>query len=148
MAGKALSTALKIHSDETTRGKFQQAVDQQHANAVRTSVALQKVVLLPRGDEQETRLTDFAKGQVDPQMQLMLIARDHFQAAEDDASKLGFFKAMRDVFLSVDDKTMKIMDMAMRERHHQEKLAVLREKLGSNEPTDAQLEADAAQTDA
>ena len=140
---KPVPTALKIVTDDDLRNKFQQSVDCQHTMAVRTSEKMRKMVLLPTESQRETRLSDFAKGEVDPLLQLVLIARDSFSAAEDDASRLGFFKAMKDVFLEADKKTMAVMDMAMKERHHQEKLNALREKAGLTEPTDAELEKEA-----
>ena len=70
-----------------------------------------------------------------------MIARDNFLAAEDPTSKLGFYKAMRDVFLNVDTKTMQVLEIAMKERHHREKLEALERKAGMAEPSDDEVDA-------
>lgn len=128
-------------TEEARRQKFEAAVQSQHNCAVRTAEAIRKVVLLPSPSEAMTLLSDFSKGEVDPQLQLVLIARDHFLEAEDSIGKLGFYKAMRDVFLSVDEKNMKVLDMAMRERHHREKLEAMVKKNGGDDPSDEEVDA-------
>ena len=128
-------------TEDIRRQKFEQAVTAQHTMAVRTAEALRKVVLLPTPHEAMTALADFKKGEVDPQMQLVLIARDHFLESEDSVGKLGFYKAMRDVFLNVDQKTMQVLDMAMKERHHREKMAMIEKKGNMAEPSDDEVNA-------
>lgn len=134
------SAVIARDTEEARRQKFEQAVTAQHTMAVRTAEALRKVVLLSSVNEAKTELADFAKGQVDPQMQLVLIARDNFLEAEDSIGKLGFYKAMRDVFQHVDAKTMQVLDMAMKERHHREKLEALLRKTGGDEHTDEEVD--------
>jgi hypothetical protein len=135
------SAVIVKDTEDERRAKFEQAVTAQHTMAVRTAEALRKVVLVSTPNEVMTKLEDFAKGQVDPQLQLVLIARDNFLEAEDSVGKLGFYKAMRDVFQHVDAKTMEVLDMAMKERHHREKMAMMEKKGNMNEPSDEEVDA-------
>jgi hypothetical protein len=136
-----MSKVLATTTEQARRQKFEDGVSSQQMLALRTAEALRKVVLLDNGSEKKTELAEFTKGQVDPQLQLVLIARDHFLEADDSVGKLGFFKAMRDVYLNVDQKTMAFLDMVMRERHHREKLEAFERKSGLAEPSDAEVDA-------
>ena len=137
----AKDNAIIKSTEHDRRRKFEQAVENQHMLAVRTAEEMKKLVLVGTKGSRMTELDDFAKGQVDPQLQLVLIARDNFLAAEDPTSKLGFYKAMRDVFLNVDTKTMQVLEIAMKERHHREKLEALERKAGMAEPSDDEVDA-------
>jgi len=119
---------------------LQKEINTQHRLALKTANAIRKVVLIPTAQEQQTELDDFHAGQIDPQMQLLLIARNEFVSAEDPTAKLGFYKAMRDVFQSMDTRTKEIMELAMRERHHKDKLELLARAKGVLEPTEAEIE--------
>lgn len=140
-------------TEEARRERFEQEVAAQHATAVRTAEALRKIVLFDSPDCKRTEIADFKKGQIDPQVQLALMARDEFLAAEDGNTRLGFFKATRDLFLNVDAKTLEVLKIAMGERHHREKLAAQERRDNLAEPTDAEIEEalkgqDAPQVDA
>lgn len=128
-------------TEDARRQKFEAAVQSQHMLAVRTSEALRKVVLFDTPGQKRTELAEFSKGEVDPQLQLVLMARDCFLEAEDTIGKLGFFKVTRDIFMNVDSKTMEVLDMAMKERHHREKMAMLEKKGNLNEPSDEEVDA-------
>ena len=131
-----------IKSTENERRlKFEQAVEAEHMLAVRTSEAMKKLVLVDTLKARKTELNDYAQGQVDPQLQLILIARDEFLAAEDAVGKLGFYRSMRDVMLSARENNLKWLTLAMQERHHREKIALMEQKLGSDEPSDAEVDA-------
>lgn len=132
---------IVVTREDSQRNRFEQAVEAQHTCAARTAEELRKVILLDgKNGQKRTEISDFSKGQVDPQLQLVLIARDEFLAAEDPNVKLGFFRAMRDGFIKVDEKTMQVLDVAMKERHHREKLELLAQKSGLTEPTDAEID--------
>ena len=109
-----------------TQERFLKAIDSQHLLAIRTAEAMRKMVLT--GPE-KTELSSFPAGQVDPQIQLVLIARDLMNDADDMNAKLAAFRSMRDVFLSVDSKVHEVLKMAMQEKHHQENLQVQRERI-------------------
>lgn len=135
------SSVIVKDTEDERRAKFEQAVTAQHTMAVRTAEALRKVVLFDTEGQARTNLSDFAKGQVDPQLQLVLMARDCFLEAEDTIGKLGFFKVTRDIFMNVDSKTMEVLDMAMKERHHREKMAMMEKKGNMSEPSDEEVDA-------
>lgn len=137
----AKSAVIARDTEEARRQKFEQEVTSQHMQACRTAAEIRKVVLFDTPGQKRTELADYSKGEVDPQLQLVLMARDCFLAAEDTIGKLGFFKTARDIFLNVDEKTMKILDMAMRERHHREKLEALLKKSGGDDPSDDEVNA-------
>lgn len=137
----AKSAVIVKDTEDERRAKFEQAVTAQHTMAVRTAEALRKVVLFDTEGQVRTNLSDFAKGQVDPQLQLVLMARDCFLEAEDTIGKLGFFKVTRDIFMNVDSKTMEVLDMAMKERHHREKMAMMEKKGNMSEPSDEEVDA-------
>lgn len=126
------------------RDRFTMAVSAQHGCAVKTADAIRRLVLFDYGDQKATELADIvkgAKGKIDPLLQLVLLARNDYRDAEDGQVRLGFFKAMKDLLVTADDKTMRILDMIMKERHHMQKLAVLDRKVnGDDEPEDAELE--------
>lgn len=125
---------------EENRLKFHQALNSQEATATRTLEALRKLILFDSQEGRKTDLADLPRGKYDPQLQLMLMARDEFLRAEDSVSKLGFYKAMRDMHTAMEERCMKVLDMAMRERHHQEKMAAIERKNNSAEPTDAEID--------
>lgn len=134
-------SAIIKDREEANRLKFQQAVESQHTLAVRTAEAMRKVELVPGKDGKKTEVTDFAKGQVDPQMQMLLIARDGYVSAEEEHAKLGYLRLMRELLVGADAKVQSVLKMAMEERHHQEKLAAMREKANLQEPSDAEIDA-------
>ena len=119
--------------------KFKAAIDSQHRLAVRTAEALRKVVLIDTKRSKKTELDDFPTGQIDPQMQLLLIARDEYLGAEDPGARLGFYKSMRDVYQALDARTMKVLEVVMKERHHRDKLELLARSANANEPTEAEV---------
>lgn len=127
--------------EDVRRDKFQKAVDAQHMMAVRTAEEMRKIVLVDTDHEKKTELSDYSTGSVDPQLQLVLIARDNFLETKNPNSKLGFYRAMRDVFVNVDSKTTAVLELAMKERHHREKLDAMERKAGMAEPTDAEIDA-------
>lgn len=126
---------------EDNRQKFQQALNSQEITASRTLEALRKLILFDSPEGRKTELADLPRGKYDPQLQLMLMARDEFIRSDDSVSKLGFYKAMRDMHTAMEERCMKVLDMAMRERHHQEKMAAIERKNNSAEPTDAEVDA-------
>lgn len=131
---------IKNTRDEQ-RIKFEQVLLARQGQDIRTADAMRTIVLLPGPDGKKTELADFPPGKVDPQIQLVLIARDEYMAAEDSIGKLGFFKAMRDVYQMVDSKIPAAMKMVMEERHHREKLEALERKAGLDEPDDEEVDA-------
>ena len=135
-----MSKRLPTNTEEARRQAFETALVDQHKMAIRTADALRKIVLIPTQGEQQTELDDFKQGQVDPQIQLVLIARNEYLQCENPVARLGFYKTMKDVFQDVDNRTMRVLDMAMKERHHREKLELAATKLNA-EPTDAELDA-------
>lgn len=133
--------AIIKNTEDERRRKFEQVVEGEHMLAARTADAFKKMVLLDSDKARKTELSDFAKGEVDPQIQLILIARDEFLAAEDGVGKLGFFRSMRDVLLTAREANLKWLTLAMQERHHREKMALLEQKMGNDEPSDAEIDA-------
>lgn len=136
-----MSKVIVKSTEDERRRKFEQVVDGEHMLAARTAEAFKGLVLLDSEKCRKTELADFAKGQVDPQVQLILIARDEFLAAEDAVGKLGFFRSMRDVLLSARESNLEWLKLAMQERHHREKLAMLEKKANRDEPSDEEVDA-------
>lgn len=132
---------LTVDLDKAVGDGFQAAIASRHRASLKTSEALRKVVLITTKADKQTELDDFPKGQIDPQMQLLLIARDEFQNAEDPTTKLGFYKSMREVYLSMDKRIMDTMQMVMTERHHNDKLEILAKAANASEPTQAEVDA-------
>lgn len=141
-AGQGMSKAIIKNTEDERRQKLEQAISNQHMLTVRTLEAMKQLVLVDTPNARKTELADYAKGQVDPHLQLILIARDKFlEADEDPVASLGFYKAMRDEILNAEEKNMKVVDMAMRQNHHREKMALLEQKMGNDEPSDAEIDA-------
>lgn len=134
-------TPIVVDQVKAERDRFEVAIDSRYRSSMKTAEALRKVVLIATAKERQTELEDFAKGQVDPQMQLLLIARNEFLNAEDPTTKLGFYKSMRDVYGAMSKCTMDVMEMAMKERHHRDRLELLAKAANANEPTAAEVEA-------
>ena len=134
-------STITVDTDKATLDEFQTAIASRHRQSLRTSEALRKVVLVDTKGGRRTELDDFPKGQIDPQMQLLLIARNEFLAAEDPTTKLGFYKSMREVYLAMDKRIMDTMQMVMAERHHNDKLELLAKSANSNEPSQAEIDA-------
>jgi 2-methylcitrate dehydratase PrpD len=130
-----------VNQTQAEMNRFELAIDARYRSSMKTAEALRKVILLDTKEYRRTELGDFPKGQVDPQMQLLLIARNEFLTAEDPTTKLGFYKSMRDIHQTINKNTMEVMDMAMKERHHRDKLELLAKAANANEPTAAEVEA-------
>lgn len=140
--GSSVNKAIIKNTEDERRQKLEQAISNQHMLTVRTLEAMKQLVLVDTPTARRTELADYAKGQVDPHLQLILIARDKFLQADDDpVASLGFYKAMRDEILNAEEKNMKVVDMAMRQNHHREKMALLEQKMGNDEPSDAEVDA-------
>lgn len=114
-----------VHEQE----QFIRAIDKQHRVAVRTATDLLDIRLQDMKGVKKSELSDYPHGKVDPQIQLLLIARDNFEKAEEPTERTVFFKEMRSVLQTVDDKCRAILDMMLKERHHQENLQLMKEKL-------------------
>lgn len=119
--------------------------------AIRTAEAMRKLILAGEG---KTCAGDFSKGKVDPLIQLTLMARDEYEAAEG-RERLGYFRAMQDLFMAADAKSQASLknmaealerdaDRRQRDRHHRDKMELERLKR-DGEPTDDQLKAIAAE---
>ncbi len=132
------AVALALYDEEKAR----KAISNHHRLTVRTSEALRKLVLFaePECIIGKSEIRDYAQGQVDPAVQLVLKARDEFLNQNNkDFVRLGFFKEMRALLQEVKIQTAvavgsmhtaieKQRDREQSERHHQDKLEVLREK--------------------
>ena len=130
--GRAGSHEVRAQARED---QFLKALDEQHNLAVRTADALRKVVL---SGAERTRCEKYSAGRVDPYMQLLLMACQEYEGAEDANSKLGFFREMRSMYAAADTKVQAALEMAMKERHHRDKMMVLEAKSGG-EPTEDEI---------
>lgn len=144
---------FSVVSNKTTEDRFLKEIDQQHKLAIRTAEKLRKLLLMDTDSDRKTELKDFGKGTADPSLQILLMARDQLLEAEDANSKAVFMRLIRDVFEACDSKVMRVLDMAMKERHHQEVLKLKREmaeaasRSKAEKDLDAELEALAAETE-
>lgn len=131
----------------TDPDRVRQAISEAHELTMRTARELKTLVLVGPDCTQVEKLSP---GKADPLLQLTLLARDQWMQAQDENIKLGYFREMRAIFTNVDEKTAaaitelsrnleKQAEMSQRDRHHGEKLELMRLKAG-NEPTDAELE--------
>ena len=137
---------LALYDEEKARKTISNA----HRLALRTAEALRKLVLF---DPQpipgkvvtsahvmrKTEIGDFAEGQVDPAVIMVLKARDAFLSEEKDYARLGFFKEMRtllqevraanaDLVRAMTQAVERQRDREQAERHHQDKIELLKEK--------------------
>ena len=144
---------FSVVSNKTTEDRFLKEIDQQHKLAIRTAEKLRKLLLMDTDSDRKTELKDFGKGTADPSLQILLMARDQLLEAEDANSKAVFMRLIRDVHEACDSKVMRVLDMAMKERHHQEVLKLKREmaeaasRSKAEKDLDAELEALAAETE-
>lgn len=126
-----------------SRDRYQEAVNGLHKAAIKTADELRKLVLFDNGKIPKTELKDFPVGKCDPLVQLALEARNSYLEAKDDKDRqaaLGFFKAMKDMLVTSQDNSVKVLDMIQKERHHQQKIGLLERKMeGGSEPSDASL---------
>lgn len=122
-------TSLEVSNNAHTQLAFLKAINDQHRLAIRTAKALKDLVLLDTPHASKTELSDFKPGQVDPQVQLLLMARDMWVQSDDMKDKVACYRAMRDVFEGCDSKQTAVLELAMRERHHQEAMALKREEV-------------------
>lgn len=117
----------------------------QTGNQIRTAEAMRLLVLMGEG---KSTLASFPKGKVDPLIQLTLMARDEYEAAEG-KDRLGYFRAMIDLYMTTDQKCQlglkgmaealeRDADRKQRDKHHREKLEFEREKR-DGEPSDDAL---------
>lgn len=145
---------FSVVCNKTTEDRFLKEIDQQHKLAIKTAEKLRKLLLMDTDHNRKTELKDFAKGDADPSLQILLMARDQLLEAEDANSKAVFMRLIRDVFEATDTKVMRVLDMAMKERHHQEALKLKREQIEASSRSkaekdlDAELEELARETDA
>lgn len=137
---------LALYDEEKARKTISNA----HRLALRTAEALRKLVLfepeLVEGEAptsahtvRKTEIGDFAQGQVDPAVIMVLKARDSYLSEEKDYARLGFFKEMRTLLQEVREANADLVrsmtaaverqrDREQAERHHKDKIELLREK--------------------
>ena len=119
-----------------------------------TAKRLRRLQLFDSDEIRATRLSELTtakKGRwetIDPVLQIVLTARDEFQKADDPKVRLGYFKAMQELYLAIDkrngEELLQLVGLAQRQSHHQDEMEVKRLKSGE-EPSDAELEALAKQ---
>lgn len=130
-------TTLALYDEDKAR----KAISNAHRMALRTAEALRKLVLFaPEGDViGKSEVTDFAPGQVDPAVILVLKARDSYLTEEKDYARLGFFKEMRTLYQEIRTQNAELVkamaaaierqrDREQADRHHREKLEFLKGK--------------------
>lgn len=138
--------------------KAAQEVAAQTNLTLRTADLLRRMQLVEMPGRPATRLEQFPAGKADPICQLVLMARDEWQAAEDPKVKLGYFRLMKDLFCEAEEKVQRGMDAItdalgkdadrrQRDRHHKDKMALEREKR-ETPPTDGELRQIAGYADA
>lgn len=114
-----------------------------------TAKSLRRLQLFDSDEIRATRLSELAKPKgrwkaVDPALQLMLMARDEFLAAQDDPKiRLGYFKLMQDNYASTlkrnGDELLNLISVAQRQAHHQDEMEIRKSAKG-DEPSDEELE--------
>jgi hypothetical protein len=122
-------------------GKCRQTISNQHRMALRTAEALRKLVLFaPDGCViGKSEISDFPPGKVDPIVMLVLKARDSYLKEEKEFARLGFFKEMRALYQTAQERTAELVksmtaamerqrDREQADRHHKEKLNYLQGK--------------------
>ena len=135
----------------TDPAQVRRVIADTHSLTLRTAESLRSLVLFGPNC---TKVESLPAGKVDPLVQLTLLARDQWAASDNENTKLGYFREMRAIYASVDDKTSAaILELSralerqaeanQRDRHHADKMDLLRLKAGT-EPTDAELEAASA----
>lgn len=121
--------------------KARKTISNAHRMALRTAEALRRLVLFAPDNcvIGKSEIADYAPGQVDPAVVLVLKARDAFLSEEKDYARLGFFKEMRALLQEVRNQNSELVksmtvaiekqrDREQAERHHQDKIALLRDK--------------------
>lgn len=120
--------------------KARKSISDQHRLALRTQAALRKLVLF-QSDPLigKSEITDYAPGQVDPIVLLILSARDRYLAEENEFVRVQYFREVRQLYEQARkdcNELVKNMQLALErqeeraqtERHHQDKMDLLREK--------------------
>lgn len=82
-------------------GAAQVVIDDYDALTLRTADFIRKLVLFDGGADPKTELAKLPKGQVDPRIQLILMARDAGLIEEEANIRLGYFKEMRSLLKDV-----------------------------------------------
>jgi hypothetical protein len=131
------AVTLALYDEE----KCRKTISNQHRTALRTAEALRRLVLFaPENDViGKSEVTDFKAGQVDPQVILALKARDAFLTEANDNVRLGYFREMRSLYQSAKEDCVELVksmtqvlerqaERDQAERHHQDKMAILKEK--------------------
>jgi hypothetical protein len=90
--------------------KAQKVIDDYDALTLRTADFIRKLVLFTTPTQMKTELAEMAQGQVDPRIQLILMARDEGLQAEESNVRLGYFKEMRGLLKDVADENAKRID--------------------------------------
>jgi hypothetical protein len=131
------NVALALYDEDKAR----KTISNSHRMALRTAEALRKLVLFaPEGCViGKSEITDFAQGQVDPAVILVLTARDSYLKEEQPFARLGYFKEMRALLQEVRAQNSELVkgmtvaierqrDREQADRHHKEKLEFLKGK--------------------
>lgn len=122
--------------------KARRAISDQHRMALRTQSALRKLVLFERAQNDvigKSEIADYAPGQVDPAVLLILSARDRYLTEENEFVRVQYFREVRNLYESAKadcNELVKSMTLALErqeeraqaERHHKDKMELLREK--------------------